>query len=271
MPGSVRTLCSLAAVISATVEQMSADRNGANAVPAQGQQAEDYRSAMVRTADLVRTLTELADRCDAPGNDGGAQTDKARAAAGLMRASAAAGRRLVRSLAPPGLPPGDPSPPSARERADRARHRDVQAAGRDAAAQARDERAAKRDVRERAVTGDGDLAFPNRFLAACDRDDAAGDRAEAHDDRRAAHADRVRAERPLPVPAQAPTYALIALLEQRVLVRQAQGVLMDRAGMTADDAFEALLVAATGPLTLDDVANHVLRRAELPALPQHDT
>jgi hypothetical protein len=61
------------------------------------------------------------------------------------------------------------------------------------------------------------------------------------------------------------SYELVTRLDQRALVRQAQGVLMECGGLTAGEAFEALLLAATGPLTLDAVAEHVLRELELPA------
>lgn len=250
---------------------MSADQIGTTAPPAR-ELAEQYWAAMTRTADLVRKLSALADRYDASEEDGDPRAAGRRASAALMRTTAESGRRLLRSLAPPAFPSGEQPPASALEQADRARCRDLRAAGRDVTAEVRDERASTRDRSARAVTGDDDLGFAARFLAACDRDDAAGDRAAALADRRAAQTDRGRGAtgHPCDRHREAGAYALLTLLEDRVVVRQAQGVLMARAGMTAGEAFEALLLAATGPMTLDGVADHVLRRAELPGGQESD-
>lgn len=237
--------------------------------------AEQYLATMERTADLVRELTSLADRYDAAILDGDTRAADSRHQVTLMRAAAESGRQLIRSLEPPALPPGAQPRPSPLERADRARRRDVQASMRDAAAEARDERASKRDARVRALTGDEDVDWADRWLAACDRDAAAGDRADALADRRAAQADRALAvrtralavrTRAVGIDSQARTHALVTRLEERASVRQAQGILMQRAGLTAGEALEALLLAATGPMTLDCVADHVVCRGELPAV-----
>lgn len=206
--------------------------------------SEQYWNTMARTADLVSKLTSLADRYDLAVPRDPVRAASSRDRVALMRTAAESGRQLIRSLAPPALPPGTQPEPSVLERADRARHRDVQASRRDAAAEGRDGRAVDRDVRARAATGDQDAAFPGRFLAACDRDSAAGDRADAFADRRAAHVDREQAGTPVvpDIEEQAQVYALFTRLEERTIVRQAQGILMQRYGLTAGEAFEALLV-----------------------------
>lgn len=224
---------------------------------------ETYWATLARTADLVRKLTSLADRYDRAIEPDDPRAAERRAATALMRATAASGRQLIGSLAPPALPDEPGRTTSVQELADTASSRDVRAAARDAVAEGRDHRAADRDARVRALSGDDDRDFAARFLAACDRDDAAGDRAAAREDRRAAARDRG-----LPqaggLEAQAGVYALLTTLEQRALVRQAQGALMQRAGVTAGEAFAALVLATTGALTLDDVAAYVLENARLP-------
>ena len=227
---------------------------------------EQYWNTMARTADLVRKLTSLADRYDTTGHDDDPQAEDRRQRVALMRSTAESGRRLIRSAAPPALPQREQPPRSPLELTDRALMRDVLARDRDAAAQARDERATARDIRVRGVAGDEDPDVAARFLAACDRDAAAGDRADALADRRAAQQDRGRTAPPPGLDSQARTYALITQLEECAVIRQAQGILMQRAGLTAGEAFEALLLAANeGPLTLEGVADHVVRRAELPS------
>lgn len=229
--------------------------------------AQQYWTTMARTADLVRKLTALADRYEAALEDGGRPEAGTRHRVALMRATADAGRQLIRSRAPDAFPSAGQSAASPLERRDGAGSRDVRASGRDAAAQLRDERAAERDSRVRDITGDDDVDFSGRFLAACDRDDAAGDRADALADRRAAQRDRSHDGPGSSTDEQARTYALVTRLEERAVVRQAQGILMHRAGLTAGEAFEALLLAATGPMTLDSVAEHVVRESELPVVP----
>lgn len=91
--------------------------------------------------------------------------------------------------------------------------------------------------------------------------------ADALADRRAAKADRHLAAAPpvLDLDSQARKYALLTRLEERAVVRQAQGVLMARYGLTAAEAFETLLLAATSPTTLDSVAAQVVQQGGLPA------
>lgn len=187
-------MCSHAAVSSATAERMTADKSrtqlsGTTASPVTVRDLdEQYWITMARTADLIRKLTSLADRYDAVIEDGDAQDADRGQRVALMRATAESGRRLIRSLAPPALSPGEQPAPSPVE----------------------------------PTTG------PRR------RDD------------------------------QAPTYALIARLEGCAVVRQAQGILMVRADLTAGEAFEAMLLSAAGPRTLDGVADHVVRHGVLP-------
>jgi hypothetical protein len=232
--------------------------------------AEQYWTTMARTADLVRKLTALADRYDAAIAAGDREAADCGPRVALMRATAEAGRKLIRSRAPAAFPPREQPAVTDLERADRARSRDVSASSRDTAAQARDERATERDVRVRAVVQHGELDFSGRFLAACDRDSAAGDRADSLADRRAAQRDRDDSPPPVDLRTPARTYALLTGLEKRAVVRQAQGILMARTGLSAAEAFEALLLTATAPGTLDDVAAHVVDFGELPPLKVDD-
>lgn len=215
--------------------------------------AQDYWQTLARTADLARKLTALADRYDLAG-DGDARAEERRASVALMRTVADSAHRLISSVTPP-PPAAAPHGPTSSERADGAQARDVRAAGRDAAADQRDERAVRRDRAVRRAGADGDADFAGRFLAACDRDDAVGDRAAALADRRAAAADRTvdAARVVVDLDKHARSYALVTLPEEQEIVRQAQGVLMARAGITAGEAFEALLLAAAGQLEADGV------------------
>lgn len=226
--------------------------------------AEQYWTTMARTADLVRKLTALADRYDAEIAGGDQHTADCRRRVALMRATAEAGRQLIRSRAPHAFPVRQQSAPTALERSDGAHSRDVHASMRDAAAQVRDERARAPDARVRAVLEDQDADSSGRFLAACDRDASAGDRADSLADRREAQRDRDHRPPAMDLTTQTGTCSLVTRLEERVVVRQAQGILMARAGISAGEAFEALLLAATGAMTLDDVATHVVQHAELP-------
>lgn len=224
---------------------------------------DDHWATMARTADLVRKLTALADRYDARHDGDELRNERRRALTARMRGAAEAGRLLLVVALPPEPAAAGPHAVTDQERADRARSRDVQAARRDAAAQVRDERARDRDERLRGVADDGDADFPTRFLAACERDDAAGDRAAARSDRRSAAEDRAASVAPYgqDLEAQAQSYQLITRLEETAIVRQAQGILMAREGMTAGEAFQALLLASTGALSLEGVARGVVREA----------
>lgn len=96
-----------------------------------------------------------------------------------------------------------------------------------------------------------------------EREAPAADRGDALAERRAAQVSREQAGAARGT-RQDRTHALVTRLAECAIVRQAQGILMERAGLTAQEAYEALTLAATGPLTLDGVADHVVRRGELP-------
>lgn len=226
--------------------------------------ADEYWQTLARTADLVRKLTALADRYEAAAEGGDERASERRASVALMRSAAESGRQLITSLAPPPPVLASVHEASSAERADGARARDVRASGRDAAADGRDVRAAGRDRASRGVASDGDDCFPGRFLAACDRDDAVGDRAAALADRRAAAADRAAAASgPLvDLDQHARSYARVTRLEEQEIIRQAQGVLMARAGISAAEAFEALLLAAENPSAPGAVVKQALEPAE---------
>ena len=222
---------------------------------------DDYWATLARTADLVRKLTSLADRYDAVSDgDGDVRAAERRASVALLRTAAESGRQLIRSLeAPPSAPAGQEASPT--ERDDRSRVRDLRASGRDAAAERRDERASHRDAALRQAGGDRDPDFAGRLFAASERDEAAGDRAAALADRRAAADDRARSATRVVVDLDkhARAYAMITRPEERELVRQAQGILMARAGITAGEAFEALLLAAMGPVAPEGVVELEIR------------
>lgn len=132
--------------------------------------------------------------------------------------------------------------------------KDERAAARDLAGLQRDVVGSSRDRRSRGLGDDSDPGFPDRFLAAEDRDDAAGDRADSHDDRSRAHAarehaaaDRNRAaDEREQVAHLADVQArslegLSAVLESRRLIGQAQGLLMARHSLSTEDAFATLV------------------------------
>ena len=232
--------------------KITTEKSGATTpTAAEEELLEQYWTTMARTADLVRKLTSLADRYDATIEDGDPHAADRRRRVALMRRTAESGRRLIRSLAPPPLAAGDMPAPSVPQRADGARSRD-----------------AERDIPVRRIAGDENPELPDRFFAACDRDAATTDRGDALAGRRAAKLDRDRtaAASALDVDSQPQSYALVARLDECAVVRQAQGLLMARSGVTAGEAFETLLTA-TGVLTLEDVAEHVVRRGQLPAAP----
>lgn len=141
-PGSVRTLCSLAAVTSATAGQMTidkvtndqvtTDRVGTTTGGACGREfAEQYWTTIARTADLVRRLTSLADSYDAAIRDGDVPSADSRLRVALIRTKAESARRLIQSLALPGLRRASTTYlASLSERVDRGRDREVRASGR---------------------------------------------------------------------------------------------------------------------------------------------
>lgn len=157
-------------------------------------------------------------------------------------------------------------------RAELARERDELAEQRDAAADARageallrrqratdrDVAAVQRDRRIREAHDDADPGFPSMFLSARDADASAGDRAASLSDERAARQDRDRARedrqhaaRQRDIAADEAASAadradreaadLRDGVETRTLIGQAQGLLMARHGISADEAFERLV------------------------------
>lgn len=131
---------------------------------------------------------------------------------------------------------------------------DEAARRRDAQGLQRDVRGSRRDRVAREHARDRDPAALDRFLAGADRDLAAGDRTDSRDDRRhsadarhRAAADRQRAGHDRDAAAAAASTAageiagLQDALTSRVLIGQAEGLLMARYDLDEDAAF-ALLV-----------------------------
>lgn len=203
----------------------------------------DGSALMAQTRDLAQKLTALADRYDALPTPLQPLRERERSVnIALMRLVAASGSRLATTWAlcdqeQPERACGVPADPDASARA-----RDAQARCRDDAAERRDQRASVRDRQARADTADLDPGFPDRFLSADDRDDAAGDRAAALEDRVAARRDRELRSAGAPAEEQhTDPRRLLEQLKAKETFHQAQGLLMARSGMTASDAFEALL------------------------------
>lgn len=207
-------------------------------------------AAVASAADLARKATTLADRYDALPDTGDAPAARRRESVARLRAAAASAQRLITSLmaalACESMRPEPAQAPAAR-RSEPAALRDAVAARRDRAAEARDLEASVRDRQARGVSADLDPGFADRFLSARDRDESAGDRAVAFADRRAARDDRVQADGYLPSPPAEVRAGLRGLFERLNAGRtfhQAQGVLMAGSGMSAAEAFEALLLAS---------------------------
>jgi hypothetical protein len=207
-------------------------------------------AAVASAADLARKATALADRYDALPDTGDAPAARRRESVARLRAAAASAQRLITSLlgalASESMRP-EPAPASAARRSEPADLRDAVAARRDRAAEARDLEASVRDRQSRGVNADLDPGFVDRFLSARDRDEAAGDRAAAFAHRRAARDDRVQADGYLPSPPAEVRAGLRGLFQRLDVGRtfhQAQGVLMARSGMSAAEAFEALLLTS---------------------------
>lgn len=137
---------------------------------------------------------------------------------------------------------------------DRARHRDAHALNRDLAGSGRDRTA--RDIAE-----DRDDAYLDRFAAGEDRDFAAGDRGDSYDDRarsRQARHDAAEDRRRASADRQAALDEAATLkdaLQSRLQIGQAQGLMMARYTLNADQAF-ALLVrfSQSANVKLRDVA-----------------
>lgn len=150
---------------------------------------------------------------------------------------------------------------------------DEAAAERDVVALDRDLRASNRDVAARGRTTDTDEGFPDRYLSAVDRDAAAGNRADAHDDRAAAARGRARAadgrdraahDRETALERTAgledEITGLRRALETRNVIGQAQGVLIERYRMDADEAFRALVrLSQHTHVRLHEVARRLIR------------
>lgn len=207
-------------------------------------------AVVASAADLARKATALADRYDFVPDTGDARAAARRDSVARLRAAAASAQRLITSLMgslPPEITQREPAQVSAAGRSEAAGVRDAVAARRDRAAEARDLTASMRDRQARVASADGDAGFADRFLSACDRDEAAGDRAVALEDRLAARDDRVQADGYLPSPpgeVRAAPYDLSGRLAAGRTFHQAQGMLMARHGMSAAEAFQALLLAS---------------------------
>lgn len=147
--------------------------------------------------------------------------------------------------------------------------RDVSALGRDVTGSGRDRRA-------RAVAQDRDAGFTDRWLAGEDRDEAAGGRAESYDDRlraklgrEQAAVDRTRAadERDRAVEKatdqERELHGLRGALESRMVIGQAQGLLMARHDMSSRTAFATLVrLSQNANVKLRDVAARLVAAAD---------
>lgn len=153
---------------------------------------------------------------------------------------------------------------------------DERAAARDVAGLRRDVKGSTRDRRARAVKRDLDSAFPDRSVAGVDRDYAAGDRGDSYGDRNRAHqarehaaADRARAADDRDHAAQRAAEQarqldeLRAALESRLVIGQAQGLLMARHHLSSQDAFTALVrLSQDGSVKMRDVAARLVAAEE---------
>jgi hypothetical protein len=154
--------------------------------------------------------------------------------------------------------------------------RDERAGHRDLNALTRDVRGSRRDRAARERTADVDSGAVDRFLAGTDRDYAAGDRADSADDRRRAQtarrsaaADRQRASDDRDAAA---TRADVLALEieglrealvTRLLIGQAEGLLMARHLLDTDAAFRLLVrLSQESHRKLRDVAARIVADAD---------
>ncbi len=221
-------------------------------------------------ADLARKATTLADRYEALPDSGDARAARRCESVARLRASVASAQLFIASLVGPWPSQGrrqEPAPSSGSGQGP-ADLRDTAAARRDLDADGRDLKASERDRQARRVSDDLDPQFADRFMAARDRDDAADDHAFAREDRLAARGDRLRAEEQLPSPAaeagDAPG-SLSERLEAGRTVHQAQGMLMARSGLSASEAFEALLLVSTQQgMSLPETAVRVVQDVPWP-------
>ena len=147
---------------------------------------------------------------------------------------------------------------------------------RDSAGLDRDVAGSARDRRARSVEQDLDAGFPDRSLAAADRDYSAGDRSDSHDDRRRsrrarerAAADRTRAadDRERAVDQERAQDrrldGLRVALESRLVIGQAQGLLMARHSTSSDKAFAVLVrLSQQSNVKLRDLAAQLVAAAD---------
>jgi len=177
----------------------------------------------------------------------------------------------------------------ARDRDALADEHDRAADDREGTALSRRERAAGRDVaavtrdrRSRAAHDDGDPGFRDRFLSGRDVDASAGDRADALVDERAARQDRARAREDRHASAadrEAATAAAVraqehaegeaaqlrAGLDSRTVIGQAQGLIMAREGVDADEALAYLVrESQTRDVKLWEIARLIVESASRP-------
>lgn len=153
---------------------------------------------------------------------------------------------------------------------------DEQARGRDGLALDRDVRGSARDRAARAKTLDRDAGAVARFIAGSDRDFAAGDRGDSHDDRvrsaaarhRAAE-DRQRAADDRDTAAsgaEQQEHELAGLREAlttRLVIGQAEGLLMARYHLSSEAAFRMLTrLSQETHVKLRDVAARLVADAE---------
>lgn len=163
----------------------------------------------------------------------------------------------------------------AAERDKIATERDAIADAEDERATARDRSALRRDVvgsgrdrRSRAQQQDLDPAALDRFASGVDRDFAAGDRGDSFDDRGRAHQSRTRAAANREHAADDRDAAaqrakeqtsdiagLRAALESRLVIGQAEGLLMAQHGLSPQAAFQVLVrLSQEGNVKLREVA-----------------
>jgi hypothetical protein len=170
--------------------------------------------------------------------------------------------------------PADDREYLADERDDAAQARDDAALKRRERAHQRDVAATDRDRRSRELADDADPGFPDRFLSGRDVDASAGDRADALGDERQARGDREHARadrqraaddhraatRSAQQAADQSEADLRTGLEGRTVIGQAQGILMTKHGVSADEAFGLLAQASqSGNVKVRDVAARIVR------------
>ena len=160
--------------------------------------------------------------------------------------------------------------------------RDESARTRDTHALDRDVKGSRRDRLARDIAHDLDAAAVDRFLAGSDRDSAAGDRSDSYDDRRrsagsrrAAAQDRQRAadDRDRAATEHAAYKREIDGLRQalatRLLIGQAEDLLMARHGIDSDAAFRMLTkLSQEMHIKLRTVAAKIVEDADASAVPE---